>query len=1422
MAYFHYRCGERITLQNENCTAVRNDNDFDHGLVITAEPLVNDILFEIKIDRKVNSWSGSLEIGVTECDPLHFEFPPCASRLQCGTWIMTGNSILKDGILLVEKYGIDLDKLNQEDRIGLMRTSEGDLIFYINGESQGVAAENMPPVLYAVVDLYGKCVQVTITSPSMREHNNDDCLSGSSVLAIDNDILNVTLGADLSELSLSSSNSLDIRMDMNVSLSLPEESPRFDKLRFHERCGSLVKLSNGHRSAERRRPLDEFNNGVVMTHRALRDSELFEIRIDRLVDKWSGSIEMGVTTHNPSTLVFPATMTNMRSGTIMMSGCGILTNGKGTRREYGDFNLDELNEGDRVGMMRKPNGDLHYFINGSDQGVAAQRVPCSTWGVIDLYGMTIKVSIVERDEREEHNLNMRRSTRVEEQLYPPIEPQPVSDYYDRLTFHPNCGAHAQVINNGRTALRPNAADDFNNGVVLTSRPLKLGELFEVRLERVVTKWAGSIEIGVTTHSPTDLEFPFTMTNVRSGTWMMTGSGIMHNGTTVLEQYGVNLDRLQVGDRVGVVRKESGLLHFFVNGVDQGTAATNVAERVYGVIDLYGQAVEATIVDMFDYNSPDTIHSSLSNTTLYSDLRFHHVHGKNARIINNGQTAIRPRPLAEFNDAIVFSNRPLRDGELFEVTLENMVDRWSGSIEIGVTAARPDDLELPSTATDLAQDTWMLSGSSVMENGTTIRNNYACDLDTLGAGIRIGVMRSAEKTLEFYKDGVPQGLACVVTHSNIYAVVDLYGQCAQVSIPCISPIAPLASVAVESCPRSDTSVSLQAASVVQPPIEADLHRFHECHGKGLTLSEGGRIAVRGRDLRQCIAFSATPLAQDELFEFTVLSLASQFSGTLCLGITTLLPSPSIGSLPQDCCYVTGNELRWKNKVIQQFTPNLNWLRVGDRLGLLKMHDGSIKIIINSEELHLHFPNMTENQYAILELRGSCSAVAVTSRKIPISPLTTVRLQDSLELALEQDQVKVEPVIDVEPVEVPKNVDSESSSTTRYEFHENHGRNIELLGDRTVARRVASYNQGLVIVQPALQPGQMVKVLLEQLDMKWFSSLLVGVVSGPPERLNLPVSGLAIKGACCIMSNDWISINGIKTKSKYSKLSNLTPGTHVGIMLTENSSVQLFIDGVAEEPLQYSVPSGQPCYAVFDLYGQCQQIKLINENEDEPTTTSSSAVDFEKADLESCEKERSETSLSLPLPTITASPSSSYQKHTPSPPHKPCIYQQDCEQYKKMLLLPDEFFTTDEPTCYCNNCCKLCDDKVKDEPLRGWVKFPLRNLNNLQTEKWHTAYYGTKLAFVRSILDRGQPLTKGQEQWGNLVCQKGDDLQIVFNPSLQNCAIEGFKIDGTKDVCAAFQLLVKPGAYSIARDCPEWSTKETGALVLHALLLRVQMP
>ena len=90
-----------------------------------------------------------------------------------------------------------------------------------------------------------------------------------------------------------------------------------------------------------------------------------------------------------------------------------------------------------------------------------------------------------------------------------------------------------------------AVDEFNHGVVLTNRPLRPGELFEVCLDRRVDKWAGSVDLGVTTHSPHAIDFPSTMTNIRSGTWIMTGNGVMHNGTTVQDEYGLNLDQLKV-------------------------------------------------------------------------------------------------------------------------------------------------------------------------------------------------------------------------------------------------------------------------------------------------------------------------------------------------------------------------------------------------------------------------------------------------------------------------------------------------------------------------------------------------------------------------------------------------------------------------------------------------------------------------------------------------------------------------------------------------------------------------------------------------------------------------------------------------------------------------------------------------------------
>lgn len=94
----------------------------------------------------------------------------------------------------------------------------------------------------------------------------------------------------------------------------------------------------------------------------------------------------------------------------------------------------------------------------------------------------------------------------------------------------------------------------------------------------------------------------------------------------------------------------------------------------------------------------------------------------------------------------------------------------------------------------------------------MRNNYGCDLDALGTGARIGMMRTAKGDLHYFIDGQDQGAACsglppgkgdcsvafgppasrqpspgrpasdaLFLHAEVYAVVDLYGQCVQVSI-----------------------------------------------------------------------------------------------------------------------------------------------------------------------------------------------------------------------------------------------------------------------------------------------------------------------------------------------------------------------------------------------------------------------------------------------------------------------------------------------------------------------------------------------------------------------------------------------------------------------------------------------------------------
>lgn len=70
------------------------------------------------------SWSGSIEIGVTICDPETLELPACAVNLNDGSWIMTSSrNIVHDAEPIVDVYGTDLSSLEEGNTLGVMRTS---------------------------------------------------------------------------------------------------------------------------------------------------------------------------------------------------------------------------------------------------------------------------------------------------------------------------------------------------------------------------------------------------------------------------------------------------------------------------------------------------------------------------------------------------------------------------------------------------------------------------------------------------------------------------------------------------------------------------------------------------------------------------------------------------------------------------------------------------------------------------------------------------------------------------------------------------------------------------------------------------------------------------------------------------------------------------------------------------------------------------------------------------------------------------------------------------------------------------------------------------------------------------------------------------------------------------------------------------
>ena len=152
----------------------------DNGVAYGAHPLKGMAEWEVKIVSYGAEWTSSLGLGVMRCEkgvPIEPGSSIPSDSHRAANHCLWGDHRLFNNIVTPREeseYGyVNLNDLHEGDYVGLRLSQDGVLEFFVNGESQGVAAKNIytrSSDVYAIVDHYGQCVATVITKAGKCRH----------------------------------------------------------------------------------------------------------------------------------------------------------------------------------------------------------------------------------------------------------------------------------------------------------------------------------------------------------------------------------------------------------------------------------------------------------------------------------------------------------------------------------------------------------------------------------------------------------------------------------------------------------------------------------------------------------------------------------------------------------------------------------------------------------------------------------------------------------------------------------------------------------------------------------------------------------------------------------------------------------------------------------------------------------------------------------------------------------------------------------------------------------------------------------------------------------------------------------------------------------------------------------------------------
>lgn len=169
-------CSHQMRVSEDGATAEKKDpvSYYAHGVVYGGKPLRGTAEFEVEIASYGTAWSGTLKLGVMLCkvgsEVLAKDIPRYSPE-GSGHCVWSSDKVhnrLPGHTGSSERhYGyVNLDDLREGHRLGMRLSRDGVLVFFVNGRSQGVAAERVHRKgyeVYPVVDHYANCKATRIT-----------------------------------------------------------------------------------------------------------------------------------------------------------------------------------------------------------------------------------------------------------------------------------------------------------------------------------------------------------------------------------------------------------------------------------------------------------------------------------------------------------------------------------------------------------------------------------------------------------------------------------------------------------------------------------------------------------------------------------------------------------------------------------------------------------------------------------------------------------------------------------------------------------------------------------------------------------------------------------------------------------------------------------------------------------------------------------------------------------------------------------------------------------------------------------------------------------------------------------------------------------------------------------------------------------